>query len=306
MPADFKICDHGLKPCHVQVLEGLILVALSPGPAPDLSQVSRELSPFFQLHGVEDAAIACRRRFPIRANWKLALENYLECYHCKPAHPQYSRVEIKVEKTGDGSPTGLQLFEARFKEWKKEAKEAGNWLSDAHISSPLDRRLPRSQFGSAYRAPLRQGYISATEDGQAAAPLMGGFSRYDGGETALGLGPFTFMLAANDHVVFFQFVPLNSTESELIVSWLVDGTAREGLDYDIERLTWLWTVTTEQDKAIIEANAKGIGSSHYEPGPASLLESDLTGFRNWYLALIGPSERLDHLRPNPAARYFGL
>ena len=42
-------------------------------------------------------------------------------------------------------------------------------------------------------------------------------------------------------------------------------------------------MTTEQDKSIIEANAAGIRSSRYEPGPSSMLEQDLDGFREWYL-----------------------
>jgi choline monooxygenase len=30
--------------------------------------------------------------WPIEANWKVALENYLECYHCPAAHPGFSKV----------------------------------------------------------------------------------------------------------------------------------------------------------------------------------------------------------------------
>ena len=45
--------------------------------------------------------------------------------------------------------------------------------------------------------------------------------------------------------------------SEIVTSWLVHGDARDGEHYDRERLTWLWTVTTRQDKSIIEANAAG-------------------------------------------------
>jgi Rieske 2Fe-2S family protein len=306
MPEGFERCEYGLKPCHVCVLHGLILISLSPGAAPELTEVARKLDPVFRLHGIDAAAVAQRRHFPIQANWKLTLENYLECYHCKPAHPQYCRVEVKVDKTGDGSPAGLRRYDARYREWRSAAEERGCWLEDTRIDIPLDQRLPRTQFCSAYRAPLREGYLSATENGQPAAVLMGGFSDYDGGETALGLGPFSYMLAYNDHAVFFQFVPQGPQSSELIVNWLVDADARESDDYDCERLTWLWAVTSEQDKAIIEANAAGIRSSRYEPGPASLLESDLTSFRNWYLALIGPPERLEQLAPNPDARYFGF
>lgn len=38
---------------------------------------------------------------------------------------------------------------------------------------------------------------------------------------------------------------------------------------DLERMIWLWDVTTVQDKAIIERNADGVRSSSYMPGPYS-------------------------------------
>jgi Rieske 2Fe-2S family protein len=135
---------------------------------------------------------------------------------------------------------------------------------------------------------------------------MGGFTGYDGGETALAIGPFTYMLAANDYAVFFQFVPRDAVRSDMIVTWLVDGSAREGKDYDLARLTWLWTVTTEQDKSIIEANAAGVSSRRYAPGPPSLLEGDVAGFRAWYLALVGAPDRLRSLPRRGGARYFAM
>ena len=45
--------------------------------------------------------------WPIEANWKVALENYLECYHCPTAHPGFSKV-IDVDPDAYGlsvSPT---------------------------------------------------------------------------------------------------------------------------------------------------------------------------------------------------------
>jgi choline monooxygenase len=33
-----------------------------------------------------------RREWTIAANWKIAIENYLECYHCPVAHPGFSKV----------------------------------------------------------------------------------------------------------------------------------------------------------------------------------------------------------------------
>jgi Rieske 2Fe-2S family protein len=215
-------------------------------------------------------------------------------------------VEIKVDNIGDGSPAAMARFDARNREWRARAEALGTLLPDWGATLPLDERLPRAQLGAAYRAPLRDGYLTETEDGKPAAPLMGSFPDYDGGETALAIGPFTYMLAANDHAVFFQFVPRDAGHSDMIVTWLVAGSARADRDYDLARLTWLWTVTTEQDKAIIEANAAGVRSSRYQPGPPSLLEGDVAGFRAWYLALVGPPERLKDLTRQGNARYFGM
>jgi hypothetical protein len=65
-------------------------------------------------------------------------------------------------------------------------------------------------------------------------------------------------------------------------------------------------VTTGQDKSIIEANSAGIRSSRYEPGPSSLLEYDLDGFREWYLGVIGPPGRISRLERRGGGRYFGI
>ena len=112
------------------------------------------------------------------------------------------------------------------------------------------------------------------------------------------------MLAYNDHAVFFAFVPREARRTDIVCTWLVHGEASEGTDYDRARLTWLWTRTTEQDKAIIEANAAGIASPSYTPGPASVLEADVAAFREWYLSSIAPDSRRSRLSEGGGGRYF--
>jgi phenylpropionate dioxygenase-like ring-hydroxylating dioxygenase large terminal subunit len=306
MPDGFDPGCHGLKPCALRSIEGLLFVSLAEEPAPSLDEVAAGLEPYLRLQGIGRAHVAHRATYPVDANWKLAVENYLECYHCKPAHPQYCAVEIKADKIGDGSPAALARYEARYAPWLARATALGAMPAEYTVELPLDGRLRRAQFGAAYRAPLRESHLSATQDGRPAAPLMGEYKDYDGGETALGLGPFTYMLAYNDYATFFQFVPRAAERSDIVVTWLVDDAAREGVDYDRARLTWLWDVTTAQDKSIIEANAAGIRSSRYEPGPSSLLEYDLDGFREWYLGVIGRDGRIARLERRGGGRYFGV
>jgi Rieske 2Fe-2S family protein len=57
------------------------------------------------------------------------------------------------------------------------------------------------------------------------APLMGRFAAYDGGETALAAEPFTYMLAYNDHAVFFAFVPRDVDHTDIVCTWLGCGSA---------------------------------------------------------------------------------
>lgn len=304
MPPGFDRDRYGLKPCHVRSLHGLLFVCLADGAPPDFDTVAAKLAPFLELHGIADARVARTETFPVAANWKLVLENYLECYHCKPAHREYCRVEIKADNIGDASPAARERYAARAGAWRAEAERLGTLLAEVGTALPLDGRLPDVEIAAAYRAPLRESHLSATEDGRPAAPLMGRFREYDGGETALAAGAFTYMLAYNDYAVFFAFIPRDAVRSDIVCTWLVRASAEETRDYDPDRLAWLWTVTTVQDKAIIEANAAGIHAVAYEPGPASVLEQDVVGFREWYLASIGPPSR--GIRPSElrGGRYF--
>ena len=103
------------------------------------------------------------------------------------------------------------------------------------------------------------------------APLMGRYPRYDGGVATFGVPPFSFFFLLNDHAVLFQFLPRATELTDVTVTWLVDAVSAPDA-VDVERMVWLWDVTTVQDKAIIEANAAGVRSRAYEPGPFTKLE----------------------------------
>ena len=70
----------------------------------------------------------------------------------------------------------------------------------------------------------------------------------------------------------FQFLPIDADSTDVIISWLVNGGARED-EVEVDRMAWLWDVMTKQDKALIERNAAGVRSLSYSPGPYSTLES---------------------------------
>jgi phenylpropionate dioxygenase-like ring-hydroxylating dioxygenase large terminal subunit len=110
------------------------------------------------------------------------------------------------------------------------------------------------------------------------------------GATSVHLGPASFLLAYPDHGVIYRFIAKTPTSCEMEVIWLVRGDAREGVDYDVDKLTWLWKVTSEADKRIIEDNQRGVDSRYYEPGPYAPMEENTRRYVAWYLGeLSSPS-----------------
>jgi phenylpropionate dioxygenase-like ring-hydroxylating dioxygenase large terminal subunit len=231
-------------------------------PSPD---EAAGLAPALEYQGVPGARIAARRHYPTAANWKLVIDNFLECYHCLPAHPQYSAMMRHVKRYSLDSP-------AKASEWDREVE---TWVRTEAIGD-----FPGAIFETAdaewglaeiTRFPIGAGHKTQSEDGRPVAPLMGRYPRYDGGVAHFGVPPFAYFFGLNDHAVLFQFLPRAVDQTDVTVTWLVDGAATPDA-VDVERMVWLWDVTTLQDKTIIEANAAGVRSRAYVPGPYSKLE----------------------------------
>ncbi|MEJ2535052.1 MAG: aromatic ring-hydroxylating dioxygenase subunit alpha, partial [Gammaproteobacteria bacterium] len=246
MEDDFDKSELGLAPVRCEVFEGMIFINFAAEPAP-FEPVRESLGECLAPYALGSARVAHRQRYAIDANWKLSVENYTECYHCAPAHPEYSRGHGLADPAFKGKGLYRAVFEA--------APECG--LADRQFERIF---LEAPGFGAdcAYtHFPLVRGHLTGSDDGQPVAPLRGGITDYFGGCTDFQVGPVTFALAYCDYVVIYAFRPLGHQRSECDITWLVRGDAREGRDYDLERLTWLWHVTTEADKRIIEHNAAG-------------------------------------------------
>ena len=112
---------------------------------------------------------------------------------------------------------------------------------------------------------------------------MGTFRDYDGGITYLPFNYLSAVFGFNDFSVMIRFVPRNVLETDVEFTWLVDQSAQEGRDYDVDRLMAVWDTTTIQDKTIVENNQLGVLSERYEPGMYSRHEATVVNFKQWYL-----------------------
>ena len=83
----------GLVPLRVATFGPFVFVSLS-ADGPPLGAVLGDLGEVIAGVGIDLVGLRRRERFSyqLAANWKIHLENYLECYHCPVAHPGFSSV----------------------------------------------------------------------------------------------------------------------------------------------------------------------------------------------------------------------
>ena len=272
MPPGFDPKTHGLKKLHVRSAEGLLFISFAERPL-DFKNATDLLRATTGPYGWGEAKVAHREMYQIAANWKLAVENYVECYHCAPAHPEYARTHA-LEQPLDRIAKLNAGMEERTRALGVEFLNVGNhWQNSA-----------AGQEASHYsRYALYEGVLSGSEDGKLLAPLMGAFTESDGGITSIHIGGSSFFACYADHGVIYRFIPRDwqSTDMELI--WLVRADAVEGRDYDLAKLTWLWKVTSDEDKKIIEYTAAGVRSRYFKPGPLAPMEYNELRLIKWYL-----------------------
>jgi len=81
----------GLLPIQIERWGPFLFVNLDP-QAPALTTVLGELPQLVEATGLPLNAIKrrVRRTYDIKANWKVVVDNYLECYHCPIAHKAFS------------------------------------------------------------------------------------------------------------------------------------------------------------------------------------------------------------------------
>jgi Rieske 2Fe-2S family protein len=265
------------------VFHGLIFINLSEREPVDFDASFADLAPYLDFHGLGEARIAHAKSYPTSANWKLVVENFLECYHCGPAHPEFSSMHPPEALIafgagpGSGPADAVEKYLPALRAWEQRAAALGRpigTVDDGPDSSHLRMLLQRT---------IREGYETETKDGRPAAPLMGKRLDFDQGRMYLSFSPFTQLVATSDFAVLFLFTPRGTMRTDVDLYWLVDAAAGP---VDVERMTWGWDRTTLQDKEITENNQAGILSKRYQPGRYSEHERRVVTFHQWYFSQI--------------------
>jgi len=264
-----------LRRAKIENFHGLLFVNFDVQA--DFTPIAADLSPTLTPYDLARTKLAHRQSYLIQSNWKLAVENYCECYHCVPAHREFA--------VGHGRARPEATVEAMKQEVLSRAEECG-------VPARLGVRAWRDAEDVGMhryvdRYPLLKGHVTGSRDGKSVAPLLGSVIDFDGGATEFQIGSVSYGLVYCDHAVLYRFLPVNKDETECEVIWLVRDSAVEGKDYDLQELIWMWDVTTRADKRIIEDNRRGMNSRFFEPGPFTPMEYYTQAFTEWYLEVMG-------------------
>lgn len=92
--------DLSLHPVGVASWGGFIFLHLTPAEAQTLAAQLGGVPQRLRRYPLGELRVAHRIEYDIRANWKVMLENYNECYHCGPVHPELCRLVPAFKQRG--------------------------------------------------------------------------------------------------------------------------------------------------------------------------------------------------------------
>ena len=183
------------------------------------------------------ASGSCRARRTTtssQANWKLAIENYHECYHCPLIHPELCRV----------SPARLG---------RQLRRPPGAWVGgDMDLAERRRDHVPRRPLGRRRRCP-------GLDERRRRQVLY------------LNLFPNLLLSLHPDYVMTHRIEPLTPTTSAVECQWLFPPEALEQPGFDPAYAVDFWDLTNRQDWAAVESVQRGMASTAFVPG---LLSTD--------------------------------
>jgi phenylpropionate dioxygenase-like ring-hydroxylating dioxygenase large terminal subunit len=247
----FRKEDNGLFPVRVESAAGFLWVNLDRDAAP----LKAQLGPF--LDRIARFPIAQLRAGPthtytVDANWKLLVENYSECYHCAPIHPELNR--ITPYNTGDN--------DAYFTEGK-------------------------GKFSGGYQT-FAGDYTSMTLTGYTRRPPLPGMNEEDRKRIYYYvLWPNSFFSLHPDYLMVHKTWPISAGRSVVENEFYFDPDAMAKPDFDPTDAVGVWDIINRQDWHVCELAQKGTRQRDWHGGRYSEQEALVWDFDTYYQEQMG-------------------
>lgn len=101
--AGFYREEFRLHPIAVDSWGGFIFLNLTPGERQPLAAQLGGVPERLRRYPLAELRTAQRLVYEVAANWKVVVENYNECYHCGPVHPELCRIVPAFKQHGGAS-----------------------------------------------------------------------------------------------------------------------------------------------------------------------------------------------------------
>ena len=246
---DFDMGDFPLHAVAVASWGGFLFVNLAGADAPplDVGSLDAEL----KRHGLSGLRIGKRIVADIPANWKLLAENFSECFHCPPVHPELCRV---VTAYREGGAWGLRGDET----WPEYAAGAATLTLDGTARLPAIATLTEEDRKTLY------------------IPAM--------------LPPSLFLNVHPDYVNAHMMVPTGPESVRITYDWLFEADRLPLSEADLQHYVALWDITNRQDARNCEWQQQGLRSRAFKHGVYVPQEFDCHRFAQWVRAGLAEEE----------------
>jgi Rieske 2Fe-2S family protein len=235
---DFDLGDWPLQPVRVGEWLGWLFMDLS-GMAAPLGEAFGNLAGVLAPYEPERLVLAARHSYEIAANWKLAVENYHECYHCTSIHPALCEV-TPVDSGKDIEPTGLWC--------------GGSMLLKEHAATmSLTGESGGVRFRNLPAGEERKVYY-------------------------FGVWPNLLISPHPDYVMTHRIVPLAPGRSFIECDWLFSPESVAVKGFDPSYAVDFWDITNKEDWGACERVQKGTANRGFSPGPLSPWETTIYQF----------------------------
>lgn len=219
--------DLDLIPMGAAEWGGWIFVNASGGRH-DFDGVTGDLTEHVKNWECDRLQAAVTHTYELNANWKIAIENYLECYHCPMIHQALCKVSDP--KSGGGLSPKRGLY-------------AGGWME---LAPPIETM---SFDGRSAGVPFR-GLTGAQRQQVHYVALFPGL--------LISLHP--------DYVMTHRLFPRSATSTGIECQWLFapESLARPGFSaaYAVD----FWDHTNREDWGAVESVQRGLASERFVPG----------------------------------------
>jgi glycine betaine catabolism A len=258
---DFDMKEFPLFEVAVDCWGGFVFLNL--GKKGSLKKETADLEQRFKNYDFENLEIGKRIVADVKANWKLLAENFSECFHCPPVHPELCRVVTAYQDAGAWGLRGKT-------ETKPQYKAGAKTLT-------LDGTSRISSFKNLSEEERKRIYV----------PAM--------------LPPNLFLNVQPDYVNSHMMFPTGPESVRIVYDWLFEPRHLPLAGPDLQHYVALWEVTNAQDARNCEWQQQGIHSREFKHGNFVPQEFDCFRFTEWVRSILpaAPSARAG---PSPTSR----